>query len=470
MNSKTDQVQAHRFMMGRLASALLRVDPDAPESPLHRTYRGSTIGGLIATLACVGVFIYGLISPGGNTSWKVDGALVVVDSSGARFLYADGKLLPVLNYASAKLVAGDRLVVHHVAENSLKDVPRGEPLGIVGAPDTLPPLAADPWEVCAAVDHDQVGATSLRVGVGSGGTALREDEAVVVVGPDGAVSVLWQGKRRRVVVDRGALDALDGVPQPVKAPTALVDALPVGPDFAPPGVADLGAPGPALGGGVDSRIGRLFSVTGGPAQRYVLTGAGLTPLSELDVRLLTADPLVRRAAYDGGEVVVTPLPGRVVGEHLSGVEPPAPVAPPRAVALHSGQNLCAQVTPDGTAPRTAVMVADRVAADGHAPLGQPGVTAPCERVDRVVARAGSAALVRGVAANGRVGDALYLVTDTGVRYPLVGDGAKSLGYDPGSAVGLPTSLLTLLPTGTSLDPVALRAGGAVLPATATCGS
>ncbi|GAA4553153.1 type VII secretion protein EccB [Amycolatopsis samaneae] len=468
MNSKTDQVQAHRFMMGRLSSALLRVDPDAPESPLHRTYRGSTIGGLIATLAAVGLLVFGLISPGGNTAWKREGALVVGDGSGARFLYAGGKLLPVLNFASAKLVAGTQLAVKHVAEASLADVPRGDPLGIIGAPDALPALAADPWEVCSAAGRDQAGLTTLRVGATSATRPLTADEAVVVGTPDGVTSLLWQGRRHRVATDRGALDALDGVLQPVKAPTALLDALPPGPDFGPPPIAGLGTPGPALGA-ADSRIGRLYTVSGEPAQRYVLTGAGLTPVSELDARLLTADPEIRRAAYGGGEVTVAPLPGRVVSEHLSKAEPPPPAKPPKAVTLHNGQGLCAVVTPAGATPRTHLVVADRLTEDGTQPARQPGIAAPCTRVDRIAVRPGSGALVTPATAAGRVGDARYLVTDTGVKYPVPPEGVKALGYGSAVPVGLPTTLLALLPTGAPLDPSSLRDGGAVLPPSAACG-
>ncbi len=467
MNSKTDQVQAHKFMLGRLTSAMLRVDPDAAESPLQRTYRGSVIGVLVAALACVGLLVFGLVSPGGNKSWKVDGALVVSDSSGARFLYVGGKLLPVLNFASAKLVAGNQLAVKHVSEASLKEVPRGEPLGIIGAPDALPVLADDPWEVCTAVDRDQAGPTALRVG-GVSANPLGDDAAVVAVTPDGATFLLWKGKRHRVAADRGALDAVDGVLQPVKVPTALLDALPAGPDFGPPGIDGLGGAGPALGG-AEAKIGRLYAVAGEPAQRYVLTKAGLTPLSELDARLLTADPEVRRAAYGGGDVAVAQLPGRVVSEHLASAEQPPPTNPPKALALHSGQGLCALVTPDGDAPRTQVAVTDRFAKAGQVPASQPGVATPCSRVDRIAVRPGSGALVRASAASGRAGDGLFLVTDTGVKYPVPPAGAKALGFEQAVSNGLPTPLLNLLPTGAALDPATLRDGGAVLPEAATCG-
>ncbi|MFC3452146.1 type VII secretion protein EccB [Amycolatopsis speibonae] len=468
MNAKTDQVQAHKFMLGRLTSALLRVDPDASESPLQRTYRGSLIGVLVAVLACLGLLVFGLVSPGGNKSWRVEGALVVADSSGARFLYAGGKLLPVLNFASAKLVAGNQLVLKHVSEASLKDVPRGEPLGIIGAPDSLPALAADPWEVCAGVGRDQAGPTALRVG-GVTSAPLGDDAAAVAITPDGATFLLWKGKRHRVATDRGALDAVDGVLQPVKAPAALLDALPAGPDFAPPTLDGLGEAGPALGG-TESRIGRLYTVSGEPSQRYVLTKAGLTPLSELDARLLTADPEVRRAAYGGGDVAVTPLPGRVVSERLAAAEQPPPVKPPKAATLHSGQSLCALVTPDGDAPRTQVAVTDGFVQSGQVPARRPGVAAPCSLVDRITVRPGAGALVRASAASGRAGDALFLVTDSGVKYPVPPEGAKALGFDSAASNGMPTTLLNLVPTGAALDPSALRDGGTVLPSAATCGS
>ncbi|MER7859254.1 type VII secretion protein EccB [Amycolatopsis japonica] len=468
MNAKTDQVQAHRFMLGRLTSALLRVDPDAPESPLHRTYRGSVIGVLVAVLACLGLLVFGMVSPGGNKTWRVEGALVVSDSSGARFLYAGGRLLPVLNFASAKLVAGNQLVVKHVSESSLKDVPRGEPLGIIGAPDALPTLSAEPWEVCTVVDRDQAGPSALRVG-GTTANPLGDDTTVVAIAPDGATFLLWKGKRHRVATDRGALDAVDGVLQPAKVPAAVLDALPAGPDFAPPTIDGLGDAGPSLGG-TESKIGRLYTVSGEPAQRYVLLKSGLSQVSELDARLLMADPQVRRAAYGGGDIAVSPLPGRVVSEHLTSAEQPAPAKPPKAANLHSGQGLCALVTPDGDAPRSQVAVADRFTLSGQLPASQPGIAAPCSRVDRIEVRPGAGALLRASATSGRAGDSLFLLTDTGVKYPVSPEGAKALGFEGAASSGLPIALLNLMPTGAALDPATLRNGGTVLPTASTCGS
>ena len=56
----------------------------------------------------------------------------------------------------------------------------------------------------------------------------------------------------------------------------------------------------------------------------------------------------------------------------------------------------------------------------------------------------------------------YLVTDGGVKYPLPSAAALTqLGYDGVEAAGRAGGLLTLLPTGPSLDPKALAAQGIV---------
>lgn len=118
MQSRRDQVQAHMFVMGRLSSSMQRAEPDAPDTPTARTWRGIMWGLLVAALAAVVTTLYGLISPGGATSWRTDGALVVVKDSGARYLYVGGTLHPVLNEASARLLAGDKLSVQQVAAAS----------------------------------------------------------------------------------------------------------------------------------------------------------------------------------------------------------------------------------------------------------------------------------------------------------------------------------------------------------------
>jgi len=46
MQSKRDQVQAHRFLVNRLSAAILQGEPDAPSTPMRRFSLG-TFGGAI---------------------------------------------------------------------------------------------------------------------------------------------------------------------------------------------------------------------------------------------------------------------------------------------------------------------------------------------------------------------------------------------------------------------------------------
>ncbi|MER5891386.1 type VII secretion protein EccB, partial [Streptomyces sp. NPDC001941] len=153
MQSKRDQVQAHGFMMGRLSSGLLTADPDAPESPLGRTTRGVVFGVLVTVLIGAGATVYGLLRPGGNDAWRKGEHLVVNRDTGARYLWTgtDGVLHPVRNYASARLIGGADLATSDVSTASLRDVPVGSPVGIPGAPDSIPgagQLDSRAWHVC----------------------------------------------------------------------------------------------------------------------------------------------------------------------------------------------------------------------------------------------------------------------------------------------------------------------------------
>ncbi len=55
MQSRRDQVQAHTFVMGRLTSGVLRMEPDGLDQPVSRTTKGLLAGLLVAGL--IGVVI-----------------------------------------------------------------------------------------------------------------------------------------------------------------------------------------------------------------------------------------------------------------------------------------------------------------------------------------------------------------------------------------------------------------------------
>jgi hypothetical protein len=98
-------------------------------------------------------------------------------------------------------------------------------------------------------------------------------------------------------------------------------------------------------------------------------------------------------------------------------------------------------------------------------------------VDRVVARPGHGALVRALgAAGGTVGDTTFLVGDDGVKYRIPDASAlAALGYGGATPVKVPSTLLSMLPTGPELSARAAASdagsvGGAMGGAAAQCGT
>ncbi|MFD0278096.1 type VII secretion protein EccB [Kitasatospora sp. NPDC127111] len=477
MQSRRDQVQAHLFVMNRLASGMLRAEPDAPDTPTGRTTRGALTGLAVAVLIGLGVAVYGAVKPGGSTDWSEPGTLVVVEENGARYLYLGGQLHPVLNDTSAKLVAGDRMVVKQVARDSVAAVPRGGPVGIVGAPDGLPAadgLAGTTWLVCGTTEPGPNGPGSppvprlaLLVDPPREGRAPAAGQGVLVSTPDGAVHLLWQGQRLRVDTTNSALQALgyDGT-APFPVPAGLVNALPAGPDLAAPAVPGRGSAGPDLAGR-PTRIGQLFEAPGG--LHYLLTQEGLVPLSRTRYELLRGDPRTQREAYGKDAPVTAPIGADDLAAHSapSASAGPAaaglPEAPPGLVAPARGEGVCADLHTGAAAPvGTVTVLAGADAAAGRPPAAQPGVTAGCPVADRIAVRPGGGALVRALSGAGG-GNTGYLVTETGVKYGLPAAAVKQLGYPENATVAVPAAVLGLLPTGPSLDPAALGAAAVVAP-------
>ncbi|MFE0425043.1 type VII secretion protein EccB [Streptomyces sp. NPDC058953] len=474
MQNKRDQVQAHMFLMGRLTSSMLRSDPDAPESPQGRTNRGVAIGIIIAVLVAVGAFVVGLISPGKQSSWKTSGDLIVDKGTGARYLYLDGRLRPVRNYASAKLIGGGELGTTTVSTASLKGVPRGTPVGIEGAPDELPAagdLTGTPWQVCVTETRGAGGTeavTTLAIGLDGAGDRLDRTRALLVAGPDGHDYLIWQGSRLRIDREGTAGAALGYASvRPVPVSAAFLNALPAGPDLAAPAVEGAGTPGPRIGGR-DTKVGQLFTLTvpGADERHYVLRADGLAPLTATELALLLADPRIRAEAYDGA----APNPAALTSDALRGNAAPdagraarpgrAPETPPKAVTVPRDRTPCALVAPDGDGTRFGVALAPTAELGPLAQHSAGIAAAPCVPVDRVAVRPGRGSLVRVVGAGGGdLGGTLYLVTEAGVKYRLADAAAvDALGYRKVTPGEMPALMLAMLPSGPDLRPEAAEAG------------
>ncbi|RCV56185.1 type VII secretion protein EccB, partial [Marinitenerispora sediminis] len=426
MQTRRDRVQAHTFVVGRLGTAMLEADPDAVDAPMRRTRTGSFIGLAIGALLCVGFLVFGLIFPGGAQSWRQEGRLIVEKETGATYLYADGVLRPVANYASARLIQGAQMSVASVSSASLEGVPKGGTVGIPGAPDTLPPAEGDPatWLLCAippTADHSA--RTSLTVSPDAAAAALPADRGMLVADPDGNRHLLWRGTRLQLDTDNGALEALGYGTSPVLPVTdAFLDTVPAAPELAAPGVAGLGDPGPAIAGR-PTTIGQVFVVAGGgdQDQYYLLTRDGLVPLTATDSRLLLTHPAVQADAYGGDTptaVELTPADLRGVLAEDSTIDrpddSPFPASPPELVAL-DGQTACLRLGTDGD-----LELVVRPVGDIHAwPVQEAPEIAPgCPTPDLMGIPAGGGALVEARPVGGSTDTpTYYLVTDAAAKFP-----------------------------------------------------
>ncbi|MEH0472531.1 type VII secretion protein EccB [Streptomyces sp. B21-097] len=483
MQSKRDQVQAHAFAMSRLTAGMLLADPDAPENPLARTTRGAAIGAVVAVLVAAGAAVYGLVSPGGASSWRSPGTLIVNRDTGGRYLYLDGRLRPVRNYSSALLIGKGELTSTDVRGASLRDTPVGTPVGIPGAPDTVPAaddLDGGAWHVCSADGSAPATATAVVAGASLEGRATADDQAIVATGPDRTAYLVWQGSRLRLDRASGAAVSLgygSVTPRPVSA--AFLDALAPGPDLAPPAVAERGTAGPRLGGATGT-VGRVYvvRVPGSAPKYYLLRKEGLAPLTDTGAALVLGDPATRRDAYGGRSPEAEPLGADALRGRLAPAERTGPAAgaglpesPPRAVGVPDGTALCARVQPVDGLVRVSTALVPRASL---APAAQPAPgasAAACLPVDAVVVRPGRAVVVRALGASGRAaGDTTYFVAEDGVKYRVPSrDALKSLGYGDEDVVALPSPLLSMLRSGPDLDPRAAAAGRSAGTTPPACG-
>ncbi|MEU3186699.1 type VII secretion protein EccB [Streptomyces sp. NPDC006923] len=480
MQTRRDQVQAHQFVVSRLTTGLLRADPDDPETPTRRTTRGVVIGAVIGVLISIGFLVFGLIRPGGATSWRDGGTLLVEKGTGTRYLY-DGSLRPVRNYASARLLVGADMKTETVSAASLAGTPHGSPVGIEGAPDVFPSggdLNSGPWEVCAGTRPTDSGGrettTSLVVDSEQPGTAVRAEEAVLVHG-DRSYFLLWRGNRFRLAEGSATMDALGySASEPLEVSAAFLDSLPAGADLAAPAVSGQGDKGPELDG-KRTRAGQVFLVQtpGSAGQYYLLQRAGLVPISTTQAALALSGPGVREKAYAGGTPVAVTIsadalngalaPRDPSGEGRSVLEAGAalPSSPPKVLEVGDDHNACVRIAPHGD-EGTEVSVVLVESAVLRATSVQPAqaLVQACLAVDSISVPPSGGSLIRVLSsAGGAVGDTTYLVTDTGVKYRIPSQAAAAaLGYDLTAAQALPSPLLSMVPTGPDLSPEAAKAG------------
>lgn len=454
--SRRDQNQAYQFITRRIVSAVLSGEPETSELPMRRFTVTLLASAGVALLVVAGFVVYGLIFPGGGR--PPENVIILERETGASYLYLQGRLHPVLNWTSARLILGQpEPPVQTMSRTSLRDVPRGRAVGIRGLPDSLPDkgsLIRLPWSVCSAPRSPtsvELATHVLAGRVPDGGAPLADNEGVLVT-LDNERFLVWHDHRLRIA-NNAVVTTLGwaGV-RPAPVSRAFLDALPPGPDLAPPRVENAGARATPVVGGAATTIGQLFRANG---KHYVMLRDGLTPVGDLTAQLLVA----------GGQRIIdasAPEVGRILVN--TPIEPPG--MPEQVPAAHGADDrfaMACAVYRGATEIERPVTVESFARVDSELAQSVPAAagTGPGEAAlaDRVLLAGGHGALAAALMPAGSTATGIvYVVTDQGVKYPLPAGSVSAvqanLGYAGVVPVTVPASVLALIPTGPALDPAA----------------
>ncbi|MEU0495357.1 type VII secretion protein EccB [Mycobacterium sp. NPDC006124] len=446
------ELSGRRFLARRMMHALVRRDVAMFDDPLRAQSISLASGAVVSSLVVgVGV-VLGLVGIGGVP----DSAPIVMGrNSGALYVRVDGILHPVLNLASARLVARSAATPVAVADGSISALRRGPLMGIPGAPASIgEPLRESTWTVCD--DDDR---TVVAVGRSDDDRPDDRSDATraVLVAPRGegaaATFLMYDGQRAEVDLRNLAVVRalrLDGV-APVPVSRTLLDVVPEVPRIAPPLIADHGSPGPVSLSG--ATIGSVVTVRRADAvERYVVLRDGLQRVGEVAADLIGyAYDTAGRPTVSVAAAAVAALP---VVDRLPTNSFPRQARTP--VGAADGYAVCARWHQGGTgriASNIAVLVGDSPYRNSVRVTALAQADGPGPGVDAVAIPAGTVAYVRSARIVGDDGASgtRFLVTDAGVVFGVRDDDAArflGLGGPPEAA---PWPLLAHLPRGPELS-------------------
>jgi type VII secretion protein EccB len=322
------QVQAYRFVLRRMESALVRKDPVMLHDPMRSHQRATVVGAIVGVIGLVVFVLIGVFSPAPPVPAN---GIVIAQPSGTMYVVSQNphELIPVFNLASARLLlaaasnqqqqggtttkAAPTVVKPVIVSDSqLSSMPMGRMTGIQGGPTVLPNPGQKPidWAVCDKIPRDvnalnQTGhntpQTTVLVGQPNIGANLNVGQALLVSNDGGKTLYLVYGhastpnnpddsavKALIDSADRAVLGGLE-IADPTKyrvVSTAVLNAIPTVGQIRNPaaGLNTAGPVPPALAG---LTIGQSFSVQaiGQPLLYYIVVPGGKQKVSETTAQI-----------------------------------------------------------------------------------------------------------------------------------------------------------------------------------------
>ncbi|RKT85099.1 type VII secretion protein EccB [Saccharopolyspora antimicrobica] len=485
------QVQAYRFVLRRMESALVRKDAVMLHDPMGSHKRATVAGAVLAAIACIGFLVWGLF--GGKGSVPQPGSIIIGKETGAVFVVtsdeqADKRLIPMLNVASAKLLVmaqggaqgGGAVPTTVVKESALGDFPRGSLTGLVNAPTYLPDaknIAEPSWAICdvgqvkdtindARVEAETKVQTTVIGGDGNHGTELGLDQSLYVKDQTSQreyliyrVQDLPGQPHTRVVkslIDKTETTVLDmyglrgATPRTIS--TNMLNAIF---EVPPLHVPQIERDREQLQDYMTNRkVGDVVrrTVPGQPDDFYLLLPSGKQKISEGAAAVLHASKTSSREIPNATGAITDAAEADSSEQlNLSGF----PVAVPTPVTFQQSDTSCLSwKNVNGTQNITATLNKGTPAAKAAVKLAQYDGAGP--QVDYFYMPAGKAAVVR-AAPNEAGADSgpIFLVADQGVQYGIKDVAtAQGLGVigGGGDIKAGPSWLTRVLPKGDFLDP------------------
>ncbi|MBA8826989.1 type VII secretion protein EccB [Saccharopolyspora lacisalsi] len=483
------QVQAYKFVIRRMESALARKDAVMLHDPLGSHKRATIAGAIIACVGMIGFLVWGLF--GGQGSVPKPGSVVIAKESGSVYVVtkddrAKKRLIPMLNMASAKLLVmaksgdyrGQRIKTTTVQQSALAQVPRGPMTGMPNAPGFLPSAdktIASKWAICDVGDvntrlNDAQAQSSTEVTTTVlGGSSKPGPE----LGPKQGLYVQDQSSENKYLVYRVQMENRPGT-RTVKARVreseeavmemyGLKSAIPrtISTNMlnAIPSVAPLDVPTLPTGtadymNSGDYQLGNVVrrTVPGSDDEYFVLANGGKQRISRGAAAVLHAARNTSKEIPNAtGRLTDVPDVSAAEGLNVGHF----PLAVPQPVSFQESSTSCLSWSAEEDKRRITVTLNDGSPTD-HSPVKLAQFDDSGPRVDFFYMPPGKAAVVHSTTtANGGDSGTISLVSDRGVVYPVKDVAtAKGLGVINGSGdiKMAPPAVLTALPAGAMLDP------------------
>ena len=157
--------------MRRIASGIALHDTRMLVDPLRTQSRSVLMGAVILITGLAGCFVFSLIRPNGQAG---NNAVLADRATAALYVRVGDELHPVLNLTSARLIAGKPANPTTVKSAELDKFPRGNLIGIPGAPERMVQNTSARREL-DGVRHGER--------VDSGGHAAHSTGVTVIAGP-----------------------------------------------------------------------------------------------------------------------------------------------------------------------------------------------------------------------------------------------------------------------------------------------